>query len=140
MVLAAAARISAVTLRSLPPTAAASSSAGVNPATPCQSILTPSFPAPCRPSGPIYQLLDNETLTARNQETAPFYNSVKAELTPITADKAAVQFKVFKLLNLISINAPATAKGVCRGGASAAAAGVAAGGCIASSRLQLSLS
>ena len=50
-------------------------------------------------------------MRARNQESAPLYGSVTAELTPLSANKVGVQFKTFKLFNAISINAPASARG-----------------------------
>eukprot|EP00798_Chlamydomonas_sp_ICE-L_P002362 gene2362-8670_t len=66
---------------------------------------------PFRPWGKIFQILDAETLTARNQETAPFFNSVNAELSPMSASEVAVQFKQFKILGLITVTAPESAKG-----------------------------
>jgi hypothetical protein len=75
------------------------------------SILGAKRPALLRPSGPIYQLLDNNALRAANRETAPLFNSVTAELSPLAINKVAVQFKQFKLLGLITINAPPTARG-----------------------------
>lgn len=36
---------------------------------------------------------------------------VSADLTPLSANKVAVQFRTFKLLGLISITAPPSAKG-----------------------------
>ncbi|MEW5302031.1 MAG: hypothetical protein WDW36_004843 [Sanguina aurantia] len=75
-------------------------------------ILGLSKPPPFRPSGPIYQYIDAQELTARNQETAPFWNSVSAELKPLNDKKLAVQFKTFKLFNgVFSIGAPEAAKG-----------------------------
>lgn len=64
-----------------------------------------------RPTGPIYQFIDGPGLRAKNQETAPFYNSVTAELTPMSDSKVAVQFKTFKILNLLPITAPPSARG-----------------------------
>lgn len=75
------------------------------------SILKTKSVSFLRPSGPIYQILDNTTLTARNVETAPFYNQVFAEISPQSDIKVAVQFKEFKLLGLIPIKAPASARG-----------------------------
>lgn len=57
---------------------------------------------------------DGAGLRAKNQETAPFWNSVTAELTPLSRSKVKVQFKTFKIFNLISINAPPTALGAAR--------------------------
>lgn len=76
-----------------------------------QSILGTSKPFFLRPSGPIYQFLDGPNLKAKNQESAPLFNSVTADLTPLTSSKVKVQFKTFKLLNLISVTAPPTAIG-----------------------------
>lgn len=59
-----------------------------------------------RPQGPIYQTIDAEKLQARNNETTPFFNQVTAKLTPLSANKVAVQFTQFKLLGLIPITAP----------------------------------
>eukprot|EP00878_Enallax_costatus_P002034 GHUV01002198.1.p1 GENE.GHUV01002198.1~~GHUV01002198.1.p1 ORF type:complete len:211 (+),score=67.08 GHUV01002198.1:187-819(+) len=64
-----------------------------------------------RPSGPIYQLIDAENLKAANRETSPLYNQVTAELTPLSTNKVAVQFKTFKIGGLIPITAPPSAKG-----------------------------
>jgi hypothetical protein len=75
-------------------------------------ILGKSKPAFLRPSGPIYQILDAENLRARNRETAPLYNTVSADLRPLSQSKVAVQFDVFGLFGgLIKINAPPSAKG-----------------------------
>jgi hypothetical protein len=75
------------------------------------SILGASKPAFLRPSGPIYQTLDNTTLTASNQETTPLFNAVKAELKPVSSSKTEVQFKTFFLLGFLPVKAPASAKG-----------------------------
>jgi hypothetical protein len=75
------------------------------------SILGTKKPAFLRPSGPIYQFLNGNNLTAKNQETAPLYNSVTAELSPLSDSKVKVQFKQFKLFNLITITAPPSAVG-----------------------------
>jgi PAP_fibrillin len=48
---------------------------------------------------------------ARNNESFPFFNSVTARLTPTSASRVDVQFLYFKLLNLIPIQAPPTARG-----------------------------
>jgi hypothetical protein len=64
-----------------------------------------------RPSGPIYQLLDGPNLKAANRETAPLFNQVTAELTPMSTNKVAVQFKTFKIAGLIPVTAPPSAKG-----------------------------
>ncbi len=89
------------------------------------SILGTKRPALLRPSGPIYQLLDGGALRAANRESAPLFNSVTAQLSPLSASKVAVQFKQFKILGLIPVTAPPSARGELqvRGGA--------AGGCAA---------
>ncbi|GBF98854.1 hypothetical protein Rsub_11458 [Raphidocelis subcapitata] len=76
-----------------------------------QSILGTNKPAFLRPSGPIYQFIDGPGLRAKNQETAPFYNSVTAELSPMSKSKVAVQFKQFKIFNLLPVTAPPSARG-----------------------------
>lgn len=76
-----------------------------------ESILKSKNPPFLRPWGAIYQLLDNTTLTARNVETAPFFNQVFAELTPKSKNAVVVQFKQFKLFGLVPITAPPTARG-----------------------------
>ncbi|GAX84938.1 hypothetical protein CEUSTIGMA_g12359.t1 [Chlamydomonas eustigma] len=75
------------------------------------SILGLSKPPPFRPFGKICQVLDGNTLTARNIESAPFYNQVSAELTPVSVNKVAVQFKEFRIFNLFAVKAPASAQG-----------------------------
>lgn len=74
-------------------------------------ILGTSRPPFLRPFGDIYQTIDAENLTARNQETVPFFNAVEAELEPVNKKKVNVQFKTFYILGLIPITAPASAKG-----------------------------
>eukprot|EP00882_Tetradesmus_deserticola_P002301 GHRQ01002456.1.p1 GENE.GHRQ01002456.1~~GHRQ01002456.1.p1 ORF type:complete len:218 (+),score=89.25 GHRQ01002456.1:303-956(+) len=64
-----------------------------------------------RPSGPIYQLLDGPNLKAANKETAPLYNQVYAELSPMSVNQVAVQFKTFKIFGLIPVTAPPSARG-----------------------------
>lgn len=76
-----------------------------------QSILGTNRPALLRPSGNIYQIIDAPNGKARNQETTPFFNSVKADLTPETKSRVAVQFTEFKILGLIPVKAPPSAKG-----------------------------
>jgi hypothetical protein len=75
------------------------------------SILGTSRPAFLRPWGTIYQSIDAGKLTARNQETAPFFNAVEAELEPLSKNEVNVQFKTFYIFNLIPITAPASAQG-----------------------------
>ncbi|PNH01789.1 putative plastid-lipid-associated protein 4, chloroplastic [Tetrabaena socialis] len=76
------------------------------------SILATNRPALLRPRGSIYQIIDVERLKARNNETWPFFNAVTADLTPVSANKVAVQFRTFKLFGgLISITAPDSARG-----------------------------
>jgi hypothetical protein len=76
-------------------------------------ILGKSKPAFLRPSGPIYQILDAENLRARNRETAPLYNTVSADLRPMSVSKVAVQFDEFGLLGgkVLKFKAPESAKG-----------------------------
>lgn len=90
------------------------------------SILGRSKPPFLRPIGPIFQYIDASALTARNQETAPLFNQararclvstqhmllqVTAELTPMSRSQVKVQFKEFKLLGLLTIQAPPSARG-----------------------------
>lgn len=76
-----------------------------------ESILGTNKPALLRPSGPIYQILDGPNLKAANKETAPLYNQVYADLTPLSSNKVAVQFKTFKIFGLIPVTAPESARG-----------------------------
>ncbi|KAL6765719.1 plastid fibrillin 3, partial [Haematococcus lacustris] len=75
------------------------------------SILGTSRPPFLRPSGPIYQTIDAPAGKARNQETAPFFNTVAADITPMSSSKLAVKFTQFKLLGLLPITAPDSARG-----------------------------
>lgn len=75
------------------------------------SILASGRPPFLRPQGPIFQTIDAESLKARNNETFPFFNQVSADLTPLDSKTVAVQFKEFKLLGLITITAPPSARG-----------------------------
>ncbi|KAJ9509857.1 hypothetical protein QJQ45_011549 [Haematococcus lacustris] len=75
------------------------------------SILGTSRPPFLRPSGPIYQTIDAPAGKARNQETAPFFNTVAADITPMSSSKLAVKFTQFKLLGLLPITAPDSAWG-----------------------------
>jgi hypothetical protein len=76
------------------------------------SILGKGKPAFLRPLGPIYQTLDAPGLRARNRESAPLFNTVSADLAPMSSSKVAVQFDTFGLFGgLISIKAPPSAKG-----------------------------
>ena len=75
------------------------------------SILGTSRPPFLRPFGDIFQSIDAAALTARNQETVPFFNAVEAELQPINNKKVKVQFKTFYILGLIPIQAPPSATG-----------------------------
>ena len=54
---------------------------------------------------------DAEKLKARNAESTPYFNSVDATLTPETDSRVAVKFDTFKILNLIPVNAPDSARG-----------------------------
>jgi hypothetical protein len=75
------------------------------------SILGSSRPSFLRPFGPIYQSIDAEALTARNQETVPFFNAVDATLSPKNTTTVDVQFQKFYILGFIPITAPASARG-----------------------------
>ena len=75
------------------------------------SILGTSRPPFLRPFGDIYQTIDVEKLTAKNQETIPFFGGVDAELTPATKNKVNVQFKTFYIFGVIPVQAPESAKG-----------------------------
>lgn len=75
------------------------------------SILATNRPPFLRPLGPIFQLLDNARLKAANKETWPFFNQVYADLDPLSNSKVAVQFREFKILGLLPIKAPPSAKG-----------------------------
>lgn len=66
--------------------------------------------APPHPK-PLAPPKDGPGLRAKNQETAPLFNSVTAELTPLSDRKVKVQFKVFRIFGLIPINAPERAVG-----------------------------
>lgn len=54
---------------------------------------------------------DAPKLKARNNETAPFFNAVTADLTAQSPSKVFVQFVQFKLLNVIPVKAPPSATG-----------------------------
>ena len=75
------------------------------------SILGSARPPFLRPFGPIYQSIDAGALTARNQETVPFFNAVDATLSPKNATTVDVQFQKFYILGFIPITAPASARG-----------------------------
>ncbi|KAK9814035.1 hypothetical protein WJX73_009769 [Symbiochloris irregularis] len=75
------------------------------------SILGTGRPPFLRPSGPIYQILDAPNGKAANRESAPFFNQVKADITPESSSCVAVQFRQFKVLGLVPVNAPESAKG-----------------------------
>ncbi|ONK65430.1 uncharacterized protein A4U43_C07F37040 [Asparagus officinalis] len=75
------------------------------------SILQSKRPKILRPSGKIYQAINADTLRAQNMETWPYFNQVTADLTPLNPRKVAVKFDTFKILGLIPIKAPDTARG-----------------------------
>ncbi|CAL1352661.1 unnamed protein product [Linum trigynum] len=58
-----------------------------------------------------YQAINTDTLRAQNMESAPFFNQVTADLTPLNTRKVAVKFDYFKILGLIPVKAPDTAVG-----------------------------
>jgi hypothetical protein len=78
-----------------------------------ESILGKNKKKFLQPKGPIYQTIDAESLKARNQETGPLYNRVDAVLVPEenSTSKVKVQFKTFRLLGLIPVKAPESARG-----------------------------
>jgi hypothetical protein len=75
-----------------------------------ESILGLSRPALFRPKN-IFQTLDNENLKGRNDEGAPLFNAVKADLEPENDKKTQVQFTTFYILGFIPVTAPASARG-----------------------------
>lgn len=76
------------------------------------SILGATKPFFLRPSGPIYQLIDAPNLRARNRESLPLFNTVSADLRPMSPSKVAVQFDEFGLFGgAIRVKAPPSAKG-----------------------------
>lgn len=77
-----------------------------------QSVNGKGRPAPFRPSGPIYQILDAVNGKARNKESAPFFNQVAADLIPLSSTKVKVKFTQFKLLGFIPVNVPDNGKAV----------------------------
>ena len=54
---------------------------------------------------------DTANLAAKNQETLPFFNSVTAKLEPTSPSRTNVQFQKFKILGLVPVQAPDTARG-----------------------------
>lgn len=75
------------------------------------SILGTNRPPFLRPFGDIYQTIRVESLTARNQESFPFFNAVEAELLPQSKSTVKVQFKTFFIGSIIPITAPPSAQG-----------------------------
>ncbi|GKC85587.1 probable plastid-lipid-associated protein 4, chloroplastic, partial [Tanacetum coccineum] len=75
-----------------------------------QSILQTKRPKFLR-SRINYQAINADTLRAQNMESFPTFNQVTADLTPVNAKKVAVQFDYFKILGLIPVKAPDTARG-----------------------------
>ncbi|CAH9058527.1 unnamed protein product [Cuscuta europaea] len=75
-----------------------------------QSILQTNRPKFLR-SRTNYQGINIDTLRAQNMESWPTFNQVSADLTPINARKVAVKFDYFKIVGLIPIKAPETARG-----------------------------
>ncbi|CAM6089747.1 unnamed protein product [Calypogeia fissa] len=76
-----------------------------------ESILKKSRPAFLRPSGPIFQAINLDTLRAQNLETWPYFNQVTANLQPVSGSKVIVLFDFFKIAGLISVKAPGRARG-----------------------------
>ena len=54
---------------------------------------------------------DAPKLKARNNESWPYFNAVTASLTPESKSRVAVKFEQFKILNLIPVTAPDSARG-----------------------------
>lgn len=76
-----------------------------------ESILGAKKPEFLRPSGPIYQCIDNESLQALNIESWPFFNQVQATLTPTSKSSVDVKFDTFKIFSIINVQAPDSARG-----------------------------
>ncbi|KAJ0710738.1 putative plastid-lipid-associated protein [Helianthus annuus] len=75
-----------------------------------QSILQTKRPKLLR-SRVNYQAINADTLRAQNMESFPTFNQVTANLTPVNSRKVAVKFDYFKILGLIPVKAPDTARG-----------------------------
>ncbi|CAI0439280.1 unnamed protein product [Linum tenue] len=75
-----------------------------------QSILQTKRPKLLR-SRTNYQAINTDTLRAQNMESAPFFNQVTANLTPLSTRKVAVKFDYFKILGLIPIESPGSGRG-----------------------------
>ncbi|XP_057803627.1 probable plastid-lipid-associated protein 4, chloroplastic isoform X1 [Salvia miltiorrhiza] len=75
-----------------------------------QSILQTTRPKLLR-SRRNFQAINADTLRAQNMESAPFFNQVTADLTPLNAKKVAVKFDFFKIGGLIPVKAPESAVG-----------------------------
>ncbi|KAI7745349.1 hypothetical protein M8C21_027961 [Ambrosia artemisiifolia] len=75
-----------------------------------QSILQTKRPKFLR-SRVNYQAINVDTLRAQNMESFPTFNQVTADLTPVNSRKVAVKFDYFKILGLIPVKAPDTARG-----------------------------
>ncbi|XP_010556359.1 PREDICTED: probable plastid-lipid-associated protein 4, chloroplastic isoform X1 [Tarenaya hassleriana] len=58
-----------------------------------------------------YQAINADTLRVQNMETFPFFNSVIGTLRPLNPRKVAVKLERFRILGLIPVNAPDTARG-----------------------------
>ncbi|CAM9560774.1 unnamed protein product, partial [Chrysoparadoxa australica] len=78
-----------------------------------QSINGKSSPAIIRSIGPIYQYIDTNNLTARNEEffsPLRITRAVDAELSPVSSSFTNVQFKEFQI-GPFKFPAPESAKG-----------------------------
>ncbi|KAL1557783.1 putative plastid-lipid-associated protein 4, chloroplastic [Salvia divinorum] len=75
-----------------------------------QSILQTTRPKLLR-SRRNFQAINADILRAQNMESAPFFNQVTADLTPLNPKKVAVKFDYFKIGGLIPVKAPETAVG-----------------------------
>ncbi|CAI9304330.1 unnamed protein product [Lactuca saligna] len=75
-----------------------------------QSILQTKRPKFLR-SRVNYQAINVDTLRAQNMESFPTFNQVTADLTPVNSKKVAVKFDYFKIVGLIPVKAPDSARG-----------------------------
>eukprot|EP00245_Coleochaete_scutata_P015085 TRINITY_DN65_c0_g5_i1.p1 TRINITY_DN65_c0_g5~~TRINITY_DN65_c0_g5_i1.p1 ORF type:complete len:279 (+),score=53.62 TRINITY_DN65_c0_g5_i1:50-838(+) len=76
-----------------------------------EAVLATKRPKLLRPSGKMFQAINTDELAAQNLEGPPFFNQVTAKLEPVGPSKVDVQFQTFKILGLIPIKSPETARG-----------------------------
>lgn len=74
-------------------------------------ILGGKRPAILRPNGAFYQVIDAPKGRVQNIETAPYFNQISAQITPVSDTRVDVQFKKLILLGLIPLDAPDFMKG-----------------------------